>query len=124
MALNVAAVAIPLAFVVAVVVVDAPNRPDAPDPGAEKVTTAPGTTLPPASLTMTDRLVVKLSVIVADWPSPALTTMVVAAPGVFVIAKLIEGPPEKVAAMLKMPVVELAVSAVAIATPEALVATV
>jgi hypothetical protein len=51
-AVNAGAVAIPLLFVVAVAVADAPNSPAAPLDGAVKVTVAPLTRLLPESFTV------------------------------------------------------------------------
>ena len=73
-------VASPLALVTAVVVaVELAKVPEAPVPGAVKVTVAPGTGLPKPSLTKATSGLVKAVPTVADWPEPE--TMVTVAAG-------------------------------------------
>jgi hypothetical protein len=64
------------------------NTPDAPEPGATKVTFTPGTGLLPASFTVTANAFAKAVLIVADCGVvPAFAVIVEGAPGVLVSEK-------------------------------------
>jgi hypothetical protein len=87
LAVNTAAVATPLALVVAVT--NPPAKPPlAPDPGAENVTVTPLTGLFPASFTVADRLVANAVLMVALCGVPAVAVIDAAVPTVFVSEKL------------------------------------
>ena len=102
-----------------------PNVPEAPLPGAVKVTFTPGTTLPKESFTVTARALAKAWVTVVDCGVvPALAVMVGEPTAVFVSEKFTVGKPEELAVTLYgPPAVAFAVKGAA-AIPEALVATV
>jgi hypothetical protein len=85
-AVNVADVATPLAFVVAVFTPPA-NVPLAPLPGAVNVTTTPLTGLFPASVTVATNGAPNAVLIVALCPDPLVTATLVAGPTVFVNEK-------------------------------------
>jgi len=122
LAVKVADVATPLAFVVAVLTPPA-NVPLAPLPGAVNVTTTPLTGLFPASVTVTTRAAAKAMLTVALWPDPLVTATLAAAPAVFVSEKFAAvATPDTVAATLYgPPAVLLAVNVADAATPLALV---
>jgi hypothetical protein len=116
--------ATPDAFVAAVIVIVLLlNTPDAPDAGAVNVTFTPGTTLPPASFTVTANAFGKALLTVADCGVvPALAAIVEAAPGLFVSEKLTVVRPVAVAVTVyPVPAVAFAVNGAA-ATPDAFVA--
>jgi hypothetical protein len=118
--------ATPDVFVAAVIVIVLLlNTPDAPDAGAVNVTFTPGTTLPPASFTVTANAFGKALLTVADCGVvPALAAIVEAAPGLFVSEKLTVVRPVAVAVTVyPAPAVAFAVNGAA-AIPEAFVATV
>jgi hypothetical protein len=74
LAVKVDEVAMPLEFVVAVVVVEElANVPEAPEPGAVKVTVTPGTPSPAESVTVAASGAVKAVKTVADWDEPEET---------------------------------------------------
>src|SRR5947199_234788 len=59
----------------------------APEPGAAKVTVAPGTRLPKASRTVATSGLVNAVLTVALWPEPEATRMLPAAPALLVSVK-------------------------------------
>jgi hypothetical protein len=79
-AVNVLAVARPLALVVAVVVVVVPNLPEAPEEGAVKVTVTPETGLPTASVTSATSGLAKAAFSAADCPEPEETATLAGLP--------------------------------------------
>jgi len=86
-AVNVAEVANPLAFVVAVFTPPA-KVPLAPLVGGVKVTVTPLTGLFPASVTVATKAAPNAVLTVALCPEPLVTTTLAAGPGVFVSEKL------------------------------------
>ena len=89
MAVNTGAVAMPLAFVVAVAVRTPPVKvPEGPEAGAVKVTEMPPTGLLPASVTFACRLVAKAVFPTAFCPPPAAATMLVGTLAMFVSANV------------------------------------
>jgi len=87
------AVAVTLARPEELVVAGVPVRfAVAPEPGAEKVTLAPGTTFPFASFTTTTSGPPKAVPTVALWPLPLLTAMLAGAPALLVRVKVAERP--------------------------------
>jgi len=119
-AVNVAEVATPLAFVVAMFTPPA-NVPLAPLPGGVKVTTTPLTGLFPASVTVTTSGAANAVLIVALCPEPLVAVTFAAGPAVFVRAKFAEVAFGALAITLYDPAVELAVKAAEVATPFAFV---
>ena len=118
--------AMPDAFVVTVIVaVLLPNTPEAPEPGAVKVTFTPGTGLLPASFTVTANRFVKAELMVADCGVvPAFDVIELGAPTVLVRAKLTEvSPVDEAITLYGPPAIEFAANG-ADATPAAFVATV
>jgi len=87
LAVNVAEVAIPLEFVVAVFTPPA-KVPLAPLPGAAKVTVAPLTGLFPESVTVATKAAVNAVLIAALCPEQLVTTTLAAGPTLFVREKL------------------------------------
>jgi len=98
-AVNVADVATPLAFVVAVFTPPA-NVPLAPLPGAVNVTTTPLTGLFPASVTVATNGAPNAVLIVALCPDPLVTETFAAGPAVFVSEKFAEVAPVALATTL------------------------
>jgi hypothetical protein len=126
-AVNVAAVATPLAFVVAVVVlvVESVNTPLAPDPGAVKVTTTPLTGFEPLSTTVAARFVANAVLTVVLCGVPAVAVIVAAAPALFVRPKLAGAvAPVALAVTVYTPAVPFAVNVDDVATPLAFVVSV
>ncbi len=120
------ALAIPDALVATVIVVVLfKNKPEAPAPGAVKVTLTPATGLLPASRTVTASALANAVLIVADCGVvPALAVIVVATPAVLVNAKFtVVSPVAAAVTVYGPPAVPLAVKG-ALAIPDALVATV
>lgn len=90
MAVKVLAVASPAAFVTALVVrVALANVPEAPEAGAVKVTVAPGTGLPAASLTSATSAAGKAFATVPVCGEPEEMTVLAAAPAVIVSELLV-----------------------------------
>ncbi len=81
-----ALLAVPEAFVDTV---PAGSVAEAPDPGAVKVTVAPGTRLPPASRTVTTSAAANAVLTWADCPPPEVELIDAAAPAVLVSPKLV-----------------------------------
>ena len=104
-----------------VVAVAAERLADAPDAGATNVTTAPGTGLFPASLTITCRGAPNAVDTAADCPVPAVAATVADAPAVLVRLKAAGDPMPATLALMVYgpPTVELAV-AFTLATPDVL----
>ena len=71
-----------------VAVFDPLKVPLAPEAGGANVTATPGTGLPPESFTVATRGAANAPLITAVWPLPLVTTMLAAAPTVFVREKL------------------------------------
>jgi hypothetical protein len=118
---NVAEVATPLAFVVAVLTPPA-KVPLAPLAGAVKVTTTPLTGLFPASVTAAIRAAANAVLIVALCGVPLVAVTLAAGPAVLVKAKFADVAPVALATTLYgPPAVALAVNATEVATPEAFV---
>ncbi len=118
--MNVADVATPLAFVVAVFTPPA-NVPLAPLPGGVNVTTTPLTRLFPASVTVATNGAANVVLIVALCPEPLLTATLAAGPVRLVKEKFAEVAPVALATTLYgPPAVEFAVNAADVATPVAL----
>jgi hypothetical protein len=90
LAVNAGAVAIPLAFVVAVAAATPLNVPLAPLAGAVNVTVAPLTGLPPASITVACSAVPNAVLTVALCGVPALAAILAATPALFARLKLAE----------------------------------
>lgn len=91
-AVKVGAVATPLAFVLAVTVVNPPvNVPPAPLEGAVNVTVTFASRLPPASFTVAVSAVANAAPIAALWGVPVVAAMLAAGPAMFVRLKLAEG---------------------------------
>jgi hypothetical protein len=124
LAVNVGAIATPLALVVTVAVAPLPgaaNVPLAPLDGAVKVTLAPLTRLPPLSLTVTCKAA-KAVFMTTLCVAPLVAVIVAGGPTWFVRLKFAGPTPEAVAATLYgPPAMLLAVKADAVATPLALV---
>jgi hypothetical protein len=120
LAVNAAAVATPLVFVVAVFTPPA-NVPLAPDPGAVNVTTTPPTGFPRASVTVACRFVAKGVPACALWGVPAVAAMFAAPPEVFVMLYVVVPVPGAVAVTLYDPAMLFAVNVAAVATPLVLV---
>src|SRR5260221_10326920 len=118
LAVNVGAVATPLALVVTVAL--APNVPEAPDNGAANVTLTPAIGLLDASLTVACSPVANAVVIAALCGVPAVAVMLAGAPAVLVIEKLAGATPLAVAVTQYEPATVLAVNAGAVATPLAM----
>src|ERR1700676_1740686 len=93
----------------------------APEFGAENVTVAPLTTFPPTSVTVTLSGLAKAVPIAVLCGVPLTTVTLLAAPGLFVSAKLAPVAAPEAAVTLYVPVTVLAVNAADVATPEALV---
>src|SRR5713226_3093111 len=120
-AVNVADVAIPLAFVVAVFTPPA-NVPLAPLPGAVKVTATPLTGLFPASVTVATKGAPKAVLIAALCPEPLVTTTLAGAAARFVNEKFAEVAPVALATTLYGPPTgAFAVNVAEVATPLAFV---
>jgi hypothetical protein len=120
-AVNVADVATPLAFVVAVFTPPA-NVPLAPLAGGVNVTTTPLTGLFPESVTVATRGAANAVLIVAFCPEPLVTATFAAAPVKFVKAKFADVAPVALATTLYgPPAVAFAVNAADVATPLAFV---
>jgi hypothetical protein len=98
-AVNVADVATPLAFVVAVFTPPA-NVPLAPLTGGVNVTTTPLTGLLPESVTVATKGAANAVLIVALCPEPVVTATFAAAPALFVKAKFAEVAPVALATTL------------------------
>src|SRR5215472_6308295 len=123
LAVKVAEVATPLAFVVAVFTPPA-NVPLAPDAGGVNVTTTPLTGLPPLSVTVATNGAANAVLIVALWPEPLVALTFAAAPAVFVSEKFtVVRPVAAAVTVYGPPAVAFAVNG-AEATPDAFVATV
>lgn len=119
-ATNTFAVAIPPAFVTAVL--PPANVPLGPDEGGVNVTVTAGTTLLNASLTITWRFVGNAVAICVLCGVPAVAVTEAGAPGLFVKANVAGVPtPETVAVTEYDPAVVFAVNAGAVATPLAFV---
>jgi hypothetical protein len=87
-------VARPEALVVSLSVAVPPaNVPDAPEPGAVKVTETPGTALPYVSLTVAFSALLNAVLIAVDCPDPAVAVTVAAAPGLLVRLKFVDDEP-------------------------------
>src|ERR1700724_3561809 len=120
-AVNVADVAPPLAFVVAVFSPPA-KVPLAPLVGAVNVTTTPLTGLFPASVTVATKGAPKAVLIAALCPDPLVTATLAAGPTLFVREKLPEVAPVALATTLYgPPAVAFAVNVADVATPLAFV---
>jgi hypothetical protein len=120
-AVNVADVATPLAFVVAVFTPPA-KVPLAPLAGGVNVTTTPLTGLFPESVTVATRGAANAVLIVAFCPEPLVTATFAAAPVKFVKAKFADVAPVALATTLYgPPAVAFAVNAADVATPLAFV---
>ena len=120
-AVNVAEVATPLAFVVAVFTPPA-NVPLAPLVGAVNVTNTPLTGLFPASVTVATKGAANAVLIAVLCPDPLVTTTLAAGPTVFVSEKLAEVEPVALATTLYgPPAVAFAVNVAEVATPLAFV---
>jgi hypothetical protein len=116
-AVNVADVATPLAFVVAVFTVPA-NVPLAPLPGTENVTTTPLTGLLPASVTVATNCAANAVLIVVLCPEPPVTAMFAGGAPTFVNEKFAEVVPVALATTLYgPPTVAFAVNVPDVATP-------
>ena len=97
-AANAGAVATPFAVVLMLTVAPPPAKvPLGPEPGAVKVTVAPGTAFPPASFTMACRFVAKVVLIVVLCGVPAVAVMVAGGPTLFMREKLAGAKPPTVA---------------------------
>src|SRR5712664_2721110 len=122
LAVNVAAVATPCVFVVAVFIPPA-NVPLAPLAGAAKVTVAPLTGLFPESFTVAWSRVANAVPTVALCGVPAVTVMLAGAPARLVKEKLagVAAPDTDAVTLYGPPAVPLAVKVVAVATPCAFV---
>src|ERR1700676_155599 len=120
LAVNNAAVATPLAFVVAVLTPPA-KVPLGPEPGGENVTTTPLTGLFPASVTVATNNAAKAVLIGALCGVPLVAVTLAAGPGWFVRVKLVEESLGELATTLYVPAMELAVKTAEVATPLALV---
>jgi hypothetical protein len=120
-AVNVAEVATPLAFVVAVFIPPA-KVPLAPLPGAVNVTNTPLTGLFPASVTVATKCAPNAVLIAALCPDPLVTTTLAAGPTKFVSEKFADVAPVALATTLYgPPAVLLAVNVAEVATPLAFV---
>jgi hypothetical protein len=116
-AVNVADVATPLVFVVAVFTPPA-NVPLAPLPGAVNVTTTPLTGLLPASVTVATKGAENGELIVALCPEPLVTAMLAGGAPTFVKGKFAEVVPVALATTLYgPPTVAFAVNVPDVATP-------
>src|SRR5262249_2271111 len=92
--------------------------PLGPAAGAAKVTAAPGTGLPKASVTSTRSGVPKVVPTVALWAAPAATTILAGLPGVFVrVNRAAGGMTGTRASTEHLPTTVLAVNVGAVATP-------
>jgi len=116
-AVNVAEVATPLVFVVAVFAPPA-NVPLAPLPGAVNVTTTPLTGLFEASVTVATKGAPNAVLIAALCPDPLVTATFAAGPAVFVSEKFAEVAPVALATTVYgPPAVAFAVNVAEVATP-------
>jgi hypothetical protein len=120
LAVNTAAVATPLALVVAVFTPPA-NTPLGPEPGAVNDTTTPPTGLPNASVTVASRFTGNAVLTVVLCGVPAVAAMLAAPPEVFVKLYVAVPVPGAVAVTLYEPAVLFAVNTAAVATPLVLV---
>jgi hypothetical protein len=121
LAVNVADVATPLAFVVAVFTPPA-NVPLAPLPGAVNVTTTPLTGLFPASVTVATKGAPNVVLIAALCPDPLVTTTLADAAARLVNEKFADVAPVALATTLYgPPAVAFAVNVADVATPLAFV---
>jgi hypothetical protein len=118
LAVNVAEVATPLEFVVAVFTPPA-NVPLAPLPGAVNVTTTPLTALFPASVTVVTKGAPNAVLIAALCPDPLVTATLAADPALFVSEKFagVATPATVAVTVYGPPAVLLAVNVSEVATP-------
>ncbi len=120
-AVNAADVAIPLAFVVAVLSPPA-KAPLAPLVGAVNVTSTPLTGLLPASVTVATKGAVNIVLTVALCPEPLVTATLAAGPTVFVSEKFAEVAPVTLATTVYgPPAIEFAENVAEVAIPLAFV---